>query len=171
MKYRKKPVVIDALQWTGKNHREMFDFLTENSFDEEHMIVNGDHFYIDHINVKGGLVIKTLEGDHVAKIGDYIIRGVKGEYYPCKEDMFHQTYEPVTPEYPLLDGTNYIPKTYIPKTDDNLVPYHTVCSCSPKNGGSGVCGCTMANTLVDKKFWINSYGTNTTNDNNSYPIS
>ena len=149
MKYRKKPVVIDALQWTGKNHREMFDFLTENSFDEEHMIVNDDHFYIDHNKVRGGLIIKTLEGEHIATIGDYIIKGVKGEYYPCKEDIFHQTYEPVTPEYSSLDETNYMHKT-----NDDLVPYHTVCSCSPKNGGSGVCGCTMAKTLVDKNFGL-----------------
>lgn len=169
MKYRKKPVVIDALQWTGKNHREMFDFLTENAFDKEHMTVNGDHFYIDHNKVEGGLVIKTSEGDMSVSIGDFVIRepfDKERMYYPCKEDIFHQTYEAVTPEYPLADGTNYIPKT-----DDDLVPYHTVCSCSPKNGGSGVCGCTMGNTLVDKKLWVNSYGTNTTNENNSYFIS
>jgi len=40
-------------------------------------------------------VIKTLEGDMVASIGDYIIRGIKGEYYPCKPDIFEMTYEPV----------------------------------------------------------------------------
>lgn len=42
-----------------------------------------------------GLVIHTLEGDHVAKIGDYIIRGVKGEFYPCKPNIFNETYEEV----------------------------------------------------------------------------
>jgi len=95
MKYKKKPVVIDAVQWTGKNHREIFDFLTENDFDKESMQVTGDHFYIDHSKVEGGLIIKTLEGEHLATIGDYIIRGVQGEYYPCKEDIFLQTYEKV----------------------------------------------------------------------------
>jgi DNA-directed RNA polymerase subunit RPC12/RpoP len=95
MKYTKKPVVIDAVQWTGKNHREIFDFLTENAFDKESMKVTGDNFYIDHSKVEGGLIIKTLEGEHLATIGDYIIRGVQGEYYPCKEDIFLQTYEKV----------------------------------------------------------------------------
>ena len=95
MKYKKKPVVIDAVQWTGNNHREIFDFLTENVFDKESMKVTGDNFYIDHTKVEGGLIIKTLEGEHLATIGDYIIRGVQGEYYPCKEDIFLQTYEKV----------------------------------------------------------------------------
>ena len=99
MKYTKKPVVIDAVQWTGKNHREMFDFLTENAFDKESMQVNGDHFHIDHTKVEGGLIIKTSEGEldgvHLATIGDYIIRESQGEYYPCKEDIFLQTYEKV----------------------------------------------------------------------------
>ncbi len=98
MKYRKKPVVIDAVQWTGKNHREMFDFLTENTFKEEHITVDGYHFYINHNKVKGGLVIKTSEGDMNVSIGDYIIKepfDKERMYYPCKEDIFHQTYERV----------------------------------------------------------------------------
>lgn len=45
------------------------------------------------VNSKGGLIIKTLEGEHLASIGDYIIKGVKGEFYPCKPDIFEQTYE------------------------------------------------------------------------------
>lgn len=50
---------------------------------------------IDHWKVPGGLVIKTLEGEHLANIGDYIIRGVHGEFYPCKPDIFRETYEKV----------------------------------------------------------------------------
>ena len=88
MKYRKKPVVIDAIQWNGKNHQEMFDFLT--NYD---MSTLGENFYIDHDKIEGGLIIKTLEGEHLASIGDYIIKGVKGEFYPCKPDIFEQTYE------------------------------------------------------------------------------
>ena len=53
----------------------------------------GENFYIDHDKIKGGLIIKTLEGEHLASIGDYIIKGVKGEFYPCKPDIFEQTYE------------------------------------------------------------------------------
>lgn len=93
MKYRKKPVVIDAIQWNGKNHREMFDFLTNYELTNEFMSTSGKNFYIDHDKIKGGLIIKTLEGEHLASIGDYIIKGVKGEFYPCKPDIFEQTYE------------------------------------------------------------------------------
>lgn len=100
MKYRKKPVVIDAIQWTGKNHREMFDFLTNGNCPDEYMTsdfpIVSDNFYIDNWKVPGGLVIKTLEGEHLANIGDYIIRGVHGEFYPCKPDIFRKTYEEVT---------------------------------------------------------------------------
>ena len=92
-KYRKKPVIIEAVQWDGKDHRGMFDFL-DGSF-RSVMAVSGTNFYIDHSKVVGGLIIKTLEGEHLAQIGDYIIKGVKGEYYPCKPDIFEATYEPV----------------------------------------------------------------------------
>lgn len=95
MKYRKKPVVIDAIQWSGENHREMFDFLTNYENTIEYMQTSGENFYIDHNKVQGGLIIKTLEGEHIANIGDYIIKGVKGEFYPCKPDIFEQTYEMV----------------------------------------------------------------------------
>lgn len=91
MKYRKLPVEIEAVQWTGNNHREMWDFLTGKV--DEHMTAYEDNFYIDHSKVKGGLIIKTLEGEHIASIGDYIIKGVKGEFYPCKPDIFNKTYE------------------------------------------------------------------------------
>ena len=92
-KYRKKPVVIEAVQWTGKNHREMWDFLTGKA--DKNIEPIGDNFYIDHTKVAGGLIIKTLEGEHIASIGDYIIKGVKGEFYPCKPDIFDKTYEKV----------------------------------------------------------------------------
>jgi hypothetical protein len=90
MRFRKKPVVIEAVQWTGKNHREMWDFLTGKIY--ESMSAYGDNFYIDHVKVSGGLVIKTLEGEHIATINDYIIKGVNGEFYPCKPDIFEKTY-------------------------------------------------------------------------------
>lgn len=78
MKYRKKPVVIDAIKFTGYNMREIFDF----------MGVEGD----DNIS-SGSIVINTLEGAMTAKIGDYIIKGVKGEFYPCDSEIFELTYE------------------------------------------------------------------------------
>jgi hypothetical protein len=73
-KYTKKPVTIEALQWTGDNRKELFDFC-----DQSYM--NGDE-----------LRIQTLEGSMIASIGDYIIKGVKGEFYPCKPDIFELTY-------------------------------------------------------------------------------
>lgn len=91
MKYRKKTVVIEAVQWDGKNHREMWDFLTGKV--DEYMTTYEDTFYIDHNKVEGGLIIRTLDGEHLATIGDYIIKGVSGEFYPCKLDIFQKTYE------------------------------------------------------------------------------
>lgn len=78
MYYRKKPVVIQAVQWTGNNFDEVMDFLQRKN-------VSYDS--------KTGLIIHTLEGDHFANMGDFIIRGVKGEYYPCKPDIFAATYD------------------------------------------------------------------------------
>lgn len=77
-KYRKKPVIVEAVQWTGNNYDEICEFCTGILIDPV-----GD----------GKLKIPTLEGDHIASIGDYIIKGVKGEFYPCKHDIFEQTYE------------------------------------------------------------------------------
>lgn len=93
-KYRKKPVVIEAIQWNGGNHREMFEFLGGNP--NSTLDTFTESFYIDHGKVHGGLVIKTLEGEHIANIDDWIIKGVAGEFYPCKPDIFEQTYEAVT---------------------------------------------------------------------------
>jgi len=94
MKYRKKPVVIEAIEWTGENHRPMFNFLFDGEIpDSESIKAEGKNFYISHGKVIGGLVIKTLEGEHIATIGDYIIKGVNGEFYPCKPDIFAKTYE------------------------------------------------------------------------------
>lgn len=82
MKYRKKPVVIDAVQINGDNDDELLAFLSEHVVPFE-MI--GDH----------ELVIHTLEGDMLAQPLDWIIKGVKGEFYPCKPDIFEATYDPV----------------------------------------------------------------------------
>ena len=82
MQYRKKPVVIDAIQWLGDNLNALTRF-TEGSrrrieFDSDKLIR-----------------IETLEGVMTANVGDYIIKGVKGELYPCKPDIFEMTYEEV----------------------------------------------------------------------------
>lgn len=94
MKYRKKPVVIEAVIWTGRNQVEMFDFLTGTEGQTSKL--EGDTFKVVLDNggcQVGTLWIKTLEGDMKASVGDYIIKGVNGEYYPCKPDIFDKTYE------------------------------------------------------------------------------
>jgi hypothetical protein len=90
MKFRKKPVVIEAIKWNGENLREIIDFTGLHpsaekwTWDEYAEVVS-----------KEGLKIFTIEGPLMASIGDWIIQGVKGEFYPCKPDIFEATYEPV----------------------------------------------------------------------------
>lgn len=80
MKYRKKPVVVEAVQWTGNNFIEIDNFITQ----EHYTYPSG-----------GILRLHTLEGVMIATKGDYIIKGVQGEFYPCKPDIFEATYEKV----------------------------------------------------------------------------
>lgn len=88
MKFRKKPVVIEAIQLTETNIVDVGNFIGEYK--------NYPECKIAGISPKTGkFIIKTLEGDHIANIGDWIIKGIKGEFYPCKPDIFEQTYEKV----------------------------------------------------------------------------
>jgi hypothetical protein len=79
--YKKKPVVIQAIQWTGDNDIEILNFCTR--------------CYIGSNDKAKDLTVSTLEGVMSASLGDYIIRGVQGEFYPCKSDIFDLTYETV----------------------------------------------------------------------------
>jgi hypothetical protein len=79
MKFRKKPVVIEAVRWLGNL-----------PLPEEF----GTMGYLEHENGYD-LEIQTLEGDMLCRQGDWIIRGIKGEFYPCKPDIFEATYEAV----------------------------------------------------------------------------
>ena len=82
MKFRKKPVTVDAIKWTGENADEVQAFLHDG------------HPHAASGWVKGIYVeIGTLEGLMVASQGDWIIKGVKGEFYPCKPDIFEATYD------------------------------------------------------------------------------
>ena len=85
MKYKKKPVIIDAIQWNGKGNYELAVFLDGNNW--KHKIATNEK--------PECLIIETLEGKITASIGDFIIKGVKGEFYPCKPDIFEMTYEKV----------------------------------------------------------------------------
>lgn len=81
MKYREKPIAIEAVQFTGNN----INYITHTLDMSEN-----DYGYEDF-----ELYIHTLEGKYKADIGDYIIKGVKGEFYPCKPDIFELTYDPI----------------------------------------------------------------------------
>ena len=81
MKYRKKPVEIEAVQWMADNFVEVDEFM-------------GDCPHSTY-PAEGKVEINTLEGTMLATVGDWIIRGVNGEYYPCKPDIFEKTYDRV----------------------------------------------------------------------------
>ena len=83
--YRKKPVVIEAIQLTAETVQECYDFVgAKGNFSECGMGIDP---------ADGQFKITTLEGVHTASVGDWIIKGVKGEFYPCKPDIFEKTYD------------------------------------------------------------------------------
>ena len=84
MKFRKKPVVIEAVQFTGENQAEVLAFCRPNL---SKTALDGAQI------MKLPVIITTLEGDLTASPGDWIIKGVKGEFYPCKPDIFEATYD------------------------------------------------------------------------------
>lgn len=99
--YRKKPAVVDAMMFPrgGRAQRGVVNWIKDNGGDArlydgwfqrvEEPLEDGSYFYWSKVH------ILTLEGDMTANIGDYIIKGVQGEFYPCKPEIFHQTYEEV----------------------------------------------------------------------------
>lgn len=82
LKFRKKPVVIEAKQFDGRNGMKLFAWMNGAELEEDFL---GE--YIE---------IKTLEGTMRADKGDWIIKGIAGEFYPCKPAIFEATYEAVT---------------------------------------------------------------------------
>ena len=86
MKFRKKPVEIEAIQFTRLNWEEIQQFTNNTAYT---LVIER------RINGKCTCVIPTMEGEHIANENDYIIRGVKGEFYPCKPDVFKLTYEKI----------------------------------------------------------------------------
>ena len=82
--YQKKPVLIEAIQYTGDNFDEIKEFVGDSYYenvDEHHLTLN--------------IGIKTLEGDMAISLFDYVIKGVNGEFYPCKSDIFKKTYDEI----------------------------------------------------------------------------
>lgn len=82
-KFRKKPVVVEARRVVSGDFGNVMRWCGGTGIKER----NGRWV---------GILVTTLEGNHRADIGDWIIKGVKGEFYPCKPDIFEETYEPVT---------------------------------------------------------------------------
>lgn len=82
MKYRKKPIVIEAVQWTNK----------EGSLAAIHVLGCRPIFAADGTS---NLIIETLEGNHLVYVMDWIIKGVTGDFYPCKQDIFNKIYESI----------------------------------------------------------------------------
>ena len=85
MKYRKRPVVIEALQFTDKTKDQVYHWANSCQMNIEPSYRDGNPV----------LLIPTLEGEMTCQIDDYLIKGIKGEFYPCKPDIFNSTYEAV----------------------------------------------------------------------------
>ena len=82
MRFRKKPVVIEAMQWNGNNWEELKTW-------------SNCGLMYEYPAREKKISIKTLEGRMIASSGDWVIKGVKGEFYPVKNDIFLETYEKV----------------------------------------------------------------------------
>lgn len=80
--YRKKPVEIEAIQFVGSNANEVLAWVTKFSLEDQ----------VEWLP-SGNLVVHTIEGDMTAIPGDWIIKGIKGEFYPCKPDIFSDLYD------------------------------------------------------------------------------
>jgi hypothetical protein len=89
-RFRKKPVVIEAKKLTVDSFDDVFKWIEINHGSIEQWEFDEEHTW---------MMIKTLEGDHKAQLNDWIIKGVAGEFYPCKPDIFEMTYEPVDIEF------------------------------------------------------------------------
>ena len=91
-RYKTKPCEIEAVQWNGDNKKEVFDFCNECEIRQRLRRTQKGRIEADY-SIEEYLVIPTLEGDMEASIGDYIIKGLRGEFYPCKPDVFEKKYE------------------------------------------------------------------------------
>jgi len=78
-KYKKKPIVVEAIQWLGNNQHEVLKFIENKGW----------------FSLASGIIIKTPTGQLVADTSDYIIKGTQGEFYPCKPHIFKDLYEEV----------------------------------------------------------------------------
>lgn len=83
-KYVKRPITVEAIIWDGNNESEVMSFVGAHCF-----VINKTTMF----GTEKNLVINTLEGEHIASVGDYIVKGIKGEFYPVKPDIMEKTYD------------------------------------------------------------------------------
>lgn len=98
MLYKKKPVVVEAMQYTPETMAECLQFLKDN--EARYVLASAEPEVID-------IKLVTLEGSMAVKYGDYIVKGVHGEFYPCKPDIFEATYG-TSGEFKVIDVLNYV---------------------------------------------------------------
>lgn len=129
--YKKKPVVIEAIQWTGQNLSEIEQFVGDKL---KYTICDSAWKVGKGLPIILNMRIETLEGEHIVSVGDYIIKGVQGEFYPCKPDIFVSTYEPTEQlEYTELlriNGTNNYVCSHCHKTYEGMPRSMTCISCN-----------------------------------------
>lgn len=97
IEYVKKPVKIEAIKWNGRNEADIWAFTGQNLRISRplHEVEREQDNIPDSAYC---IFIPTLEGEMRCDRGDYVIKGIAGEFYPCKPDIFEKTYEPVNPE-------------------------------------------------------------------------
>ena len=98
MLYKKKPVVVEAMQYTPETMAECLQFLKEG--DAQYVLASTE---LKEVEIK----LATLDGTLTVKYGDYIVKGVHGEFYPCKPSIFKATYEKYG-DFKVLDALNYV---------------------------------------------------------------
>lgn len=123
MKYRKKPVIIEAVQWTGHNKVEIYEFLSGDSSGDV-KLQGENHWFIKNMSgIPETLCVKTLWGYAKANEGDYIIKDVDGKYHTCNPNIFAETYEVAeneimwTPTHEPVDDINIGNAKYYNKPD------------------------------------------------------
>lgn len=93
MKARKKPVEVEAIQWLGNldSFAELVNFANVTKYSQ----LTTSPIMIEESDMHNYIYINTLEGEMRASVSDYIIKGVEGEFYPCKPDIFEKTYDTI----------------------------------------------------------------------------
>lgn len=96
-RYRERPVEIDAMQWDGtaEGATRIIDWIHSSGSTANYTCSNPDRCAENDGDTPHSIAIRTLEGTMHANLGDWIIKGVVGEFYPCRDDIFAATYEPV----------------------------------------------------------------------------